>query len=170
MPQTGNFYLRWADEAANNALSLAEEAQILLDHDKQERAYYLSHMANEESTKAFFLKLLPFMSVPESEKKRINDLLRQHSTKIDLLLDKVQSFAEQEQTKRAKEVIAEITNNRKKFARHINDLKNNTMYVSLFEDKLIIPAESIKEQNVQTFVDAALHFARWVARPLNYPS
>lgn len=134
----------WAEASSENAVSLAEESRILLNSGKKERAYYLSHMAAEEASKAIILKYCSYLSVPESNISRVEKLLRNHKKKIDFIIKMAVAYepkiAEQIE-KVGKELIA-----------HINNLKNNSMYVTRIDNVIKTPVDSISKVVVEDFV------------------
>jgi AbiV family abortive infection protein len=156
MPEKNHEYARWADKAAINASSLADEARILFEHKKYERAYYLSHMANEESSKALLLKLLPSLGVQSTKQNGISRLLRDHKKKNELILRLVEDFASRQNDTDFFDCRTELT-------RFLNDKKNNTMYVSMEKGKVITPRETIENIDVEKCVLLALKLAKWVS-------
>lgn len=166
MPNPQSLYIKWADEAASNASSLAEEAKILLENDKRERAYYLSHMAYEEATKAMFLKGVHYLGVSPDAKNEIDKLLSKHPVKIGNLLENIKTLAGREDSERSKLVIDSINNDKDAAVQFINNLKNNSMYVSIKDGKISTPKQSLKDLDIVTFVGMALSLA-FQARSLN---
>lgn len=145
-----DIYKTWAKHAAQNALSLSEESVILLEANKLERAYYLAHMSTEEAAKAKLLIYLPFLGVPLGESKKINNLLRNHKKKIELILDFAKFHGLED----------EINQHQEALTKYINDKKNNTMYVSYSKNKFSIPANIIKSIDVNLFVRFGTAFAK----------
>jgi AbiV family abortive infection protein len=149
-------FLNWAKESAQNAVELSEEAEILLNNGRKIRAYYLAHMATEEASKAILLKAMVILKTPESELKKINNLLRDHRKKIEFLI----VFAESH----SNEITQEIGNLRQQLISHINNLKNNTMYVSLINNKVITPSSKLGNVDVDHYVSFAKKIATYAKR------
>lgn len=137
-------FLNWAKESAINAVELSEEAEILLINNRKIRAYYLAHMATEEASKAILLKAMVNLKTPVSELKKVDGLLRNHKKKIEFLID----FAESNSS----EISHELKGFKKDLICHINNQKNNTMYVSLINSKIVTPKSIIENIDVAYYV------------------
>lgn len=140
-------YREWSKKAAVNAIALAEESRILLEAERLSRAYYLSHMATEESAKSILLFAMSTSGTPVSELQKVNTLLRNHRKKIDFVVSYAESLSP-ELTKRLNGLKTELIT-------HINDLKNNTMYVSCEQEIVMTPEEKISGIPVSVHVEVA---------------
>lgn len=137
-------FIKWAESASVNAISLSEESRILLNAGKRERAYYLSHMASEEASKSMILKFMDLLSVPFSELPRVEKLLRNHQRKIDFLIE-----LEKSDNSVLSEQIEDVGH---QLMHHVNNLKNNSMYVTHIKDKIVTPEETVAALDVEHFV------------------
>ena len=146
-------YSDWAKHASENAVSIAEEARILLNANKKERAYYLSHLATEEAAKSILLKAMDLLSTPLSELSKVNKLLRNHQKKIDFLIQ----FSQAE----SPELSEEISGVGKELITHINNLKNNSMYVTHINGSICRPKDTIATLDVEKFVSYGEALARY---------
>lgn len=79
-----HLYREWSENAAANAVALAEESRILLDAKRLSRAYYLAHMSTEESAKSILLCTMSTSGTPKSELPKVKALLRNHRKKSSL--------------------------------------------------------------------------------------
>lgn len=156
-----NIYRKWAIESAKNAIQLSEEARILLQADHYSRAYYLAHMSTEESAKTILLQTMSISGTPISELKKVSSLLRNHKKKIEFLI----SYAEST----SGELRDSLINLKDELISHINNLKNNTMYVSCKKKKLILPEENIKSVNVEDYVNLAEKLSAYVKMQTDPP-
>ena len=137
-------YRAWSEKAASNAIALAEESRLLLREKRFPRAYYLAHMSTEESAKSILLYVMSVSGTPESDIRRVTALLRDHKKKIEFLVSYAEGASEHLRTKLAEFRGALIT--------HVNDLKNNTMYVSCTGASISTPEEKISDLDVESFV------------------
>lgn len=137
-------FQHWAEASSKNAISLAEESRILLNSGKKERAYYLSHMASEEASKAIILKFCNYLSVPESEISQVEKLLRNHQKKIDFIIKMAAADDP--------EIAEQIEKVGKELITHINNLKNNSMYVTRIDNVIKTPVDTISKLVVEDFV------------------
>ncbi len=140
-------YREWSKKAAVNAMALAEESRILLEAERLSRAYYLSHMATEESAKSILLFTMSTSGTPISELEKVNILLRNHRKKIDFVVSYAESLSP-ELTDRLNGLKTELIT-------HINNLKNNTMYVSCEQEVVLTPEEKISGIPVSVHVEVA---------------
>lgn len=140
-------YCNWSEKAAENAGQLAEEARLLFDAGHLSRAYYLAHMALEESAKSVLLWSMGFDGTPVEELPKLKALLRNHKKKIEFVV----SYA----TASSVELKEKIGDLLPELVSHINDLKNNTMYVSLEGDRVLTPADKISGIDVGVHVAVA---------------
>lgn len=147
-----NLYRTWSEKAAENASSLAVEARLLLNAGHLPRAYYLSHMSTEESAKSILLYTMSTSGTPEVEVTKVSMLLRDHKKKIDFLV----SYA----GAGSGELSAQIAELKEQLVSHINDLKNNTMYVSYKAGSVITPDQKIASVNVNIYVALAESLAQ----------
>lgn len=150
-PEKNTIYEIWAIHAAQNAVSLSEEAAILFEAKKLERAYYLAHMSTEEASKAILLAYLKPLKVPTSELRKIKALLRNHKKKIEFILELAKKDT----------LLKEIADYQNELTDHINNLKNNTMYVSYNKKQFSIPSEIIKEVDVNQYVTFGKAFSEY---------
>ena len=162
-----NLNTRWAVEAASNATSLAEEAAILLEYDKIERAYYLAHMANEEAIKSLFIFCLPLLGNPLCEHIEINKLMRNHRTKNKyflLIFNNILANLDPKEHPELAELAKDIKRNFDDIVNCMNDDKNNSMYVSVINGKLTTPKQTIEGVNVKSFINSAIGLAALVGQ------
>ncbi len=146
-----NIYREWSEKAAKNALALAEESIILLNAERLSRAYYLAHMSTEESAKSILLYTMSISGTPESELSKVNAILRNHRKKIEFLVSCAASISP--------ELAEKINGLQANLLSHINDLKNNTMYVSEEKKFIRTPEEKISGIPVHVYVEFAEHLA-----------
>lgn len=150
-----NVYFRWATEAALNAVSLAEEAQILMEHDKHERAYYLAHMALEESVKALTLMKHIDSKTPPNECSTIQKQVSSHKVKLVGLIEMFDQIEASHSTNVNNTKNPSFSQLKKVLIPLFNNKKNNTMYVSWFKGKIQTPRNAIRDTNVNVTVKAA---------------
>ena len=134
-------------------MSLASEARILLNSGKEERAYYLSHMATEEASKSIILKFIDLFGTSSDQMERVTKLLRNHKKKIEFIL----SLSKSENP----ELTKQLEGYEKDLVAHINDLKNNSMYVTYINGAISTPSESIAEKDVTKFIEFAESMAKY---------
>lgn len=146
-----NLYREWSEKAAKNALALAEESIILLNAERLSRAYYLAHMSTEESAKSILLYTMSTSGTPESELPKVNVLLRNHRKKIEFLVSCAASISPH--------LAEKINGLQADLVSHINNLKNNTMYVSVEKNLIRTPEEKISGIPVYVYVEFAEHLA-----------
>lgn len=151
-------YLEWSIKASENAISLSQEARILLGADKFARAFYLSHMASEEAAKSILLSSIHTLSTPESELSKVESLLRNHGKKIEFAIEMAGSID--------KGLATRIKETENQLIAHINDLKNNSMYVSLIDGNLVYPDKAVKELDIESFVSYGEAIAEFSHRVL----
>ncbi len=126
-------FFQWGVKAADNAVSLAAESRLLFESGYLPRAYYLAHMSTEESSKSILLHAMCVMRTPESEVPRVSALLRDHKKKIEFLV----TYA----TTKSEDLRAAIGELQVSLINHINDLKNDTMYVSYKGGVVVAPED-----------------------------
>lgn len=149
-------YLDWSEKAAENASQLASEARLLFEAGHLARAYYLSHMSLEESAKGAILFGVVNISPPGDELSDIQKLLRNHKKKIEFIVN----YA----TTNSIELARDVANFLPKLVDHINDLKNNTMYVSLEKGDIVTPNDKIADVDVGMHVAVAESFATYLVK------
>lgn len=140
-------YHTWSERSAENALSLAAEARLLLNAKYYPRAYYLAHMSTEESAKSILLHIMSTSGTPEAEVIKVSTLLQNHKKKIEFLVTYASAGSPELQDQIAKLKDSLIS--------HINDLKNNTMYVSYKAGSVFTPAQKVASVNVDVHVALA---------------
>lgn len=140
-------YLEWSQKAAANARMLAEESRILLKAERFSRSYYLAHMATEESAKSILLYGMSTLGTPTSELSKVKKLLRDHKKKIEFVVSYVANFSP--------EMAEKLNGLQVELIDHINDLKNNTMYVSCEQEVILTPEEKVSGIQVSVHVEAA---------------
>jgi len=155
-------YREWSKKAANNAQRLAEEARILFEAERLPRAYYLAHMSTEESAKSILLCTMSQSGTPASELQKVIALLRNHKKKIEFVVTYAASQSP------ALEV--QLSGLQKQLIAHINDLKNNTMYVSCDQGAVLTPDEKVSGIPVSTHLGAAESLASFANSLLALPS
>lgn len=148
----------WSIAAAKNAVSLAEEARLLMDAGRLPRAYYLAHMSIEESAKSLILHAAAVTGTSPDQAAKVGRLLRDHKKKIGLVVDWAETSSP---------ALAErLAGQRDALVDHINDLKNDTMYVSCSRGVLTTPQDRIDSEKAQRNVLLAellaAQMSRWV--------
>lgn len=142
-----SIYQSWGEKAANNAMSLAAESRLLFGAEHLPRAYYLAHMSTEESAKSILLHSMSVLGTTESDMSNVVRLLRDHKKKIEFLITYAASLSS--------ELKAQIGNLQVDLIVHINDLKNDTMYVSCKNKNVVSPADKVSTINVEHYVQLA---------------
>jgi AbiV family abortive infection protein len=148
-------FLEWSKKAATNSSQLAIEARTLFDAKHFARAYYLCHMSTEESSKSILLHSIHKQGTPISELSKINLILRDHKKKIEFIV----MYAEDE----SKAFKAELKGLKKQLISHLNNLKNNSMYVSCEEGLIVSPEDTISGIDISvhlTAAEALVHMAK----------
>lgn len=142
-----SLYYQWGVKAAENARSLAEESRLLMNAGRFPRAYYLAHMSTEESAKSILLYAASLSGVPESaqEVSKIQKLLQNHRKKIEFLITHAATLSN--------EFGNQIKTMGNELVGHINNLKNNTMYVSYSNKKISTPIENIDSVDTELYVN-----------------
>ncbi len=140
-------FLHWAEKTAANAVSLAAESRLLFEAGYLPRAYYLAHMSTEESAKSILLHAMDVLRTPESELPRVSALLRKHRKKIEFLVTYAATQSEALQAAIG-ELQVDLIN-------HINDLKNDTMYVSYKEGAVTTPEDRVAAIEVDRYIALA---------------
>lgn len=138
--------------AADNAISLAAESRLLFEAGYLPRAYYLAHMSTEESSKSILLHAMCVMRTPESEVLSVSALLRDHKKKIEFLVTYAATTTEE-----LKVAIGELQGS---LISHINDMKNDTMYVSYKGGVVVAPEDKVASINVDRYIPFAETLAR----------
>lgn len=146
-------YRDWSEKAAVNAISLAQESRVLFDAKYLPRAYYLAHMSMEESAKSILLYAMSVSNTPESEIGKALKLLQSHKKKIEFLIASAESSSE--------ELSIALGSLKTSLINHINDLKNNTMYVSCDANTVFTPEEKIESVDIELHIDLAEKFSRY---------
>ena len=154
-------YSKWANQASKNAISLAEESRILFNANKKERAYYLSHMASEESSKAILLQTMHLRSTPLSDLPKVERLLRNHKKKIEFVLE----LAKADNLELAKQ----LEGTRDNLLNHINNLKNNSMYVTHVDGVIKSPSNAVKNIDIEQFVFVGEALAKYSSDLMGKP-
>lgn len=153
-----NIYRIWSEKAAENAYQLAEESQILFDANRLPRAYYLAHMSTEESAKSMLLHTMSVSGTPASELKKVTALLRNHKKKIEFVVSYGATLSP--------DLKAQLGDLQSELISHINDLKNDTMYVSCEHNSIHTPEQKISDIPVAVHVDVAKSLAAFAKRLL----
>lgn len=151
-------YMEWAKEASINAISLAEESMILFNAEKNERAYYLSHMASEEASKSILLNFMDLLSVPDNELPKVVKLLCNHRKKIDFIVNLVKVDNP--------DLSQQLEKFGQEFTGYINNLKNNSMYVTYIDGKIQKPKDAVASIDVEAFVKFGEAIARYSQKQL----
>lgn len=144
---TSPLFLEWSQKAASNSAQLAAEARILFDANHTARAYYLAHMSTEESSKSILLHSMHKLGTPISELHKIDTLLRDHKKKIEFII----LYASTESVT----FKSELNTLKTELITHINSLKNDSMYVSCKDGKVISPEDKIAGIDVAVHLGAA---------------
>jgi AbiV family abortive infection protein len=142
-----NVYREWGEKAAANALQLAEESRILLEAKHLPRAYYLAHMSTEEAAKSMLLYTMSVSGTPTSALPKVMGLLRNHKKKIEFVVSYASSLSPS--------LKAQLSGLHAELVAHINDLKNNTMYVSCEQGAIFTPEEKVSGITVSVHVNVA---------------
>ena len=157
-----SIYQSWGEKAAGNAKSLAAESRLLFEAKHLPRAYYLAHMSTEESAKSILLRTMSISGTPESEIPKVTKLLRDHKKKIEFLVTYAASLSE--------ELQAQIGDLQQSLIDHINDLKNDTMYVSCKAKSAVSPEEKVAALDIEQYVQLAEALSQHAVRLLTLPS
>lgn len=157
-----NIYRNWSERAAENAMQLAEEARILFEAKRLPRAYYLAHMSTEEAAKSMLLCTISTSGTPASELPKVMALLRNHKKKIEFVVSYGASLSPS--------LKEELSGLQTQLVNHINDLKNNTMYVSCEKGEILTPEEKIADIPVSVHVIVAESLASFAKSLLTLPS
>ncbi|MCK5159452.1 MAG: AbiV family abortive infection protein [Candidatus Heimdallarchaeota archaeon] len=156
-----NLYKCWAQKSAENAISLAEEARIIFQAEHYPRAYYLAHMSIEESSKAILLYAMSTGETPVSEHKKVTALLRNHKKKIEFLVTYVEKFSG--------ELRNSIMSMKDDLISHINNLKNDTMYVSCSKStKIVSPMDRISNVDIRSYLNLSEKLSAYSKVLTNY--
>lgn len=142
-----SIYQHWGERAAENAIALAAESRLLFNASHFPRAYYLSHMATEESAKSILLMTMGVSGTPKTEISKVSRLLRDHRKKIEFLITYASAFSD--------ELQRNLVNLQASLINHINDLKNDTMYVSFKTDSVVSPIDTVTGVDVEKYVQLA---------------
>ena len=140
-------FREWRSGTLSNAKDLAYEARLLFNHGCLSRAYYLAHMATEEITKSILLGELSSATMKDEQMPKLNKLLRSHRKKIEFLIQFGASLSP--------ELKSRLEGSEKDLISHINDLKNDTMYVSFEAGSVLTPSERISDVPVETHLSVA---------------
>lgn len=159
---THSIYQRWGEKAAENAVALATESRLLFDAEHLPRAYYLSHMATEESAKSILLKTMGISGTPETEISKVSKLVRDHKKKIEFLVTYAVALSE--------ELQKSLGNLQADLIDHINDLKNDTMYVSCKAESVVSPIDRVADVDVEKYVQLAEALSQHAKSLLPRPS
>lgn len=144
---THSIYQHWGEKAADNAVALATESRLLFDLKHLPRAYYLSHMATEESAKSILLKTMGTSGTPKAEISKVSRLLRDHKKKIEFLVTYAAALSPELQRSLC-DLQADLID-------HINDLKNDTMYVSYKKESVVSPTDKVTNVDIGKYVQFA---------------
>lgn len=152
----------WGEKAADNAASLAAESRLLFEAKYLPRAYYLAHMSTEESAKSILLRTMSTLGTPESELPKISKLFRNHKKKIEFLVTHAATLSEDVKTR--------LGNLEGNLIDHINNLKNDTMYVSYEEKSVVTPMEKVAAVEIELYVNLAETLSQYAKSFLTPPS
>lgn len=148
--------LSGATKTLDNAQGHVEAAALLLQHQDYPLAFGLAHLACEETTKSLFLLLLTLQIArgDSIDWKKVEKRLCNHWVKIigSLLLDLQQGWAPYGDDK--------VFSDPWKTAELLNLLKNQSLYVSLIEDRwngdtFLKPSERVDPHVAQATVGRA---------------
>lgn len=143
---TSLLLLEWSQKAASNSAQLAAEARLLFDANHSARAYYLAHMSAEESSKSILLHCIHMSGTPVS-KSKVDLLLRNHKKKIEFIV----SFAVSE----SQALKSALSNLQSELISHLNDMKNDSMYVSCEDGRAVSPEGRITASDAAAYLGAA---------------
>lgn len=146
-----HLFREWSEKAAANALALAEESRLLLEAKRLSRSYYLAHMSTEESAKSILLCTMSTSGTPQSELPKVKALLRNHRKKIEFVISYAASMSP--------ELAEKLNGLQADLVSHINDLKNDTMYVSCEQNVIRTPEEKVSRIPVSVHVGVAEYLA-----------
>lgn len=152
-----------------NVLSLIEDAELLLSNDRFPRAFTLGQLANEEIGKAVILYHihLHFDEHSTIDFKQLNSDFRDHKAKTfhatypDFF--NAATRRRGEPVKDRETYINEILEEIEKGEYQYNNLKNESLYVSVKKNKFLAPSEIIgKEVAEESIVKAKKRVNRFV--------
>ncbi len=136
-----------------NSQELIDEAEILLKNGKFARAYLLSHMAIEESSKcAMLLKIIAF--IVWEEEIDIKDVRKRYSNHKEKIknFELLNIFID-------KNNIDNLCLNKK--IEILNSSKNDSLYVSWSnENKFILPSEIFEKKDAEEKLNSALNYVK----------
>ena len=147
----------WGEKAADNAVSLVAESRLLFGAGYLPRAYYLAHLSTEESTKSILLHAMDVLGTPASEMSRVSALLRSHRKKIEFLVTYAATLSDA--------LKAAINEFQVSLITHINDLKNDTMYVSCKDGAVVTPEDTVAAIEVERYISFAAALSHLAKNP-----
>lgn len=135
--------------SVENAKSLISESKLLLDHKYHARSFTLSHLASEEMAKVLFVFdafLLNCIGLPLGEREFLIGF-RDHKTKIKYMkrFDYIstlnsdnEEFGESFESQAWYRLCTDESS-----VKNSNDLKNNSLYVGIFNEEMSVPEKII---------------------------
>lgn len=151
-----SIYETWGEKTADNAVSLAAEARLLFQEKYLPRAYYLAHMSTEESAKSVLLRAMSTLGKQESEFSKVSKVLRNHKKKIEFLVTYAATLSE--------DVQAMLGDLQGSLIDHINNLKNDTMYVSCEAMSVVTPMDKVAAVEIEKYVSLAENLSQHARR------
>lgn len=139
-------YFQWGEKAAENAVLLAAESKLLFEAGYTSRAYYLAHMSTEESAKSLILKSMCILGMSAKKFTQVSALLLDHRKKIDFLVTYAASLSD------ALKADIDALQAQSDLTKHINNLKNDAMYVSCKNGNIITPDSRVGAIDVRRYV------------------
>ncbi|WP_052427626.1 AbiV family abortive infection protein [Neobacillus niacini] len=141
-----------------NGKDLLEESKILFFHGKYQRAYTLAHFSTEETSKLPMLNtyMIGIMNNHKYDTNHLLKRLRNHTAKIEMyqmILDWDDDFSIEE----LKSLVTEL-----------NDKKNNSIYVSIFDTGYRTPKEEIGKKDAEDMINSASYLLDFHERFVRY--
>lgn len=143
-----------------NACELLEESQLLLDNNKNARAYLLAHIAIEELARCVMLASAGIkLKIKALDVKKLNKRQTSHQSKIQL------AYSFVEKLKKYKSPLSE--NDRMEIMMNVNEiisqeeikkldkLKNASFYVDQYNNQTKMPSEVISSAHANEIITSA---------------
>ncbi|WP_454722698.1 AbiV family abortive infection protein [Delftia acidovorans] len=157
-----SIYQSSVEKAAGNAMPLATESRLLFEAKFLPRAYYLAHMSIEDSANSILLRTMSVTGTSKIEILKVTKLFRDHKKKIEFLVSYAANFSEEMQ--------AQLGELKGSLIDHINDLKNDKMYVSCKAESVVAPAEKVAAIDIERYVQFAEPLSQRAVSLLTPPS
>ncbi len=165
------------EKSIKNAEDIFEEGMLLKENGRISRAFYLFHMANEECAKASNLGYIFSRSAYEDisriiNSKELNSFLTSHDHKNSMVAQ-LEDFSEAER-KALKNpnydglIEAYIKTTQKPYIKKINQLKNASIYVGIFNGKFKAPNEIITEEIMNNEMEKSKKYIHMTKFTINF--